>query len=233
MYGYIYLTTNLINNRKYIGQHKSTEFDINYYGSGKILLQAINQYGKENFSCEILKECFSEDELNKQEEYYIEKYGAVESREFYNLKPGGLGKSVSGVVYITNGKKCKKVLPEELDYYFSIGYKIGGPTPTPETIRKRAISNTGKKHPTAGANISRALTGKKLSTSHKNSLSAAKKGKSAPHKWVKVMCVETGIVYDNLRQAADAVGAKSTGNICSCLKGNREHSMGFHWKYVD
>lgn len=34
MYGYIYVTTNLINGRKYIGQHAKPEFDESYYGIG-------------------------------------------------------------------------------------------------------------------------------------------------------------------------------------------------------
>lgn len=59
MYGYIYLTTNLINERKYIGQHTSSEFDPNYKGSGKILWQAINKYGWDNFSVRMLCPCFS------------------------------------------------------------------------------------------------------------------------------------------------------------------------------
>lgn len=41
MYGYIYITTNLINGRMYIGKHKSEKYDSSYYGSGKILLYAI------------------------------------------------------------------------------------------------------------------------------------------------------------------------------------------------
>lgn len=51
MYGYIYKTTNLINNKIYIGQHKVKEekIDNSYYGSGKLIIQAIKKYGKENF----------------------------------------------------------------------------------------------------------------------------------------------------------------------------------------
>ena len=36
MYGYIYITTNLINGMKYIGKHKASMFDPAYKGSGKV-----------------------------------------------------------------------------------------------------------------------------------------------------------------------------------------------------
>ena len=91
MYGYIYLTTNLINGKKYIGQHRSKEFDKTYFGSGVVLLKALEKYGKENFKCEILKECFSEDELNSWEKKFIKDHNASCSDEYYNVANGGLG----------------------------------------------------------------------------------------------------------------------------------------------
>lgn len=42
---YIYMTTNLINEKKYIGKHKG-ELDGSYLGSGTALLRAIDKYGK-------------------------------------------------------------------------------------------------------------------------------------------------------------------------------------------
>jgi hypothetical protein len=53
--GYIYITTNLINNKKYIGQHKSKSFDLNYLGSGKLIVEAIKKYGKDNFKTEVIE----------------------------------------------------------------------------------------------------------------------------------------------------------------------------------
>ena len=50
MIGYVYLTTNLINNKKYIGRRTSEVFlDTKYLGSGIHLLNAVKKYGKENY----------------------------------------------------------------------------------------------------------------------------------------------------------------------------------------
>lgn len=84
---YIYLTTNLVNGKKYIGQHYG---DINdkYLGSGVAFTRALNKYGKENFQKEIL-EVTTKDKVNEREQYYINLYNAFLSDEYYNLTPGG------------------------------------------------------------------------------------------------------------------------------------------------
>ena len=93
-YGFIYLTTNLVNGKKYIGKRKYSHHftdDDNYLGSGKIIKQAIEKYGKENFVRETLDYAYSRDELSDKEQYYIASYNAVEDEMFYNLKSGGEG----------------------------------------------------------------------------------------------------------------------------------------------
>lgn len=82
-YGFIYITTNLINGKKYIGQKKG--YSDTYLGSGKVLKLAIKKYGRENFKREILDYAYSKDELNLKEDYYIHKYNAHHSDEFYNI----------------------------------------------------------------------------------------------------------------------------------------------------
>lgn len=87
--GYIYKTINNINGKVYIGKHerKIKTIDKKYFGSGKILIQAINKYGLENFTNEIICWCFSIEELNKQEIFFIDKY----KENSYNLAIGGNG----------------------------------------------------------------------------------------------------------------------------------------------
>lgn len=227
MYGYIYLTTNLINDRKYIGKHKSTELDEKYLGSGTALESAVRKYGIDNFKTEILYECDTLDELNQKEHEYIDKYDAVNSREFYNLKNGGDGGGSPKQYYITNGVVNKKVFEEEFENYFSLGFRRGGPIQTEEAKLRRANANRGKKHPTAGANISKALMGKKLSDEHKQKLRESKLGKPSCRA-KSVLCVDTGMIYRSLKDATLSNGFKSSGNLCSCLKGNRKTAFGYH-----
>jgi group I intron endonuclease len=90
MYGYIYMTINNENGKRYIGQKKSNVFlHEKYLGSGKILKQAIELYGKENFSVIMLCECESKEELNEMEIKYIAYYNAQNDPDFYNICKGG------------------------------------------------------------------------------------------------------------------------------------------------
>ena len=90
-YGYIYLTTNLINNKKYIGQHKSEHFNPKYKGSGILIVEAFKKYGKENFNTEVLEWCSSKEELNEKEKYWIANLNALKDPMFYNISEGGEG----------------------------------------------------------------------------------------------------------------------------------------------
>lgn len=91
MYGYIYITTNLVNGKQYIGKHVSSQFDENYKGSGILLWKAISKYGWDNFKTEILKECISLEDLNQSEVEEIANRDAVNSDQYYNLAGGGKG----------------------------------------------------------------------------------------------------------------------------------------------
>ena len=97
MIGYIYKTTNLINNKIYVGQKKASKFLGNkYLGSGKILKLAIEKYGKEAFIVELLDSATSLDELGQKEQFWIEKLDAQNIEVGYNRSPGGLHVPISG-----------------------------------------------------------------------------------------------------------------------------------------
>lgn len=54
---YIYITTNKVNGKRYIGRcSNESSWNSGYLGSGKWLKLSIEKYGKENFDREILEE---------------------------------------------------------------------------------------------------------------------------------------------------------------------------------
>lgn len=90
-YGFVYITTNVLNGKKYLGQKKIDEKGAwkKYLGSGVAFKKAVKKYGKENFSREIIKFAFDKDELNNYEKTYSEKLNCVEDENYYNMVYGG------------------------------------------------------------------------------------------------------------------------------------------------
>jgi len=88
MIGFIYITTNNITGKKYIGKRQITwnynSVD-NYLGSSRSLKEDILLYGVENFTREIIERADTKVELAKLEIKYLKKYNAVKDESFYNL----------------------------------------------------------------------------------------------------------------------------------------------------
>ena len=74
-----------------MGKHLSSSYDKSYFGSGTILLQAIEKYGKENFSNEILYEAATVADLNDAEKRFIAEYRQKFHEKMYNIADGGDG----------------------------------------------------------------------------------------------------------------------------------------------
>lgn len=102
MKGYIYEITNNINYKKYVGlttrttQERFSEHRRNAVNKeNKPLYNAMNKYGIEKFSFNVLEEinCSSKEELlellNKKEKEYIKQFDSNNSNYGYNLTDGG------------------------------------------------------------------------------------------------------------------------------------------------
>ena len=95
----IYCITNLINNKKYIGQSANIESRWKEHklkpfrkctDKNKCLYRAIRKYGLDNFKFEVIEEC-SPEELNEREIYWIKFYQTFppELGKGYNENEGG------------------------------------------------------------------------------------------------------------------------------------------------
>ena len=86
----IYKTTNLLNNKFYIGKHQCLTLEDGYLGSGRALKEAIAKYGKENFKREILFIFNNEADMNLKEKELV-TLDLVSDPNCYNLTVGGEG----------------------------------------------------------------------------------------------------------------------------------------------
>lgn len=85
MSGFVYLWTNKINGKKYIGSHIGS-IDDKYIGSGILFQKALKKYGIENFERTILETVDDNKILREREQYYIDLHNASEDNSFYNIK---------------------------------------------------------------------------------------------------------------------------------------------------
>lgn len=90
MYFYLYKITNTINDKIYIGVHKTPDLADNYMGSGTNIRRAIRKYGIQNFQKEILEFFTTEEEMFVREAEIITDTFLL-NENVYNIRPGGRG----------------------------------------------------------------------------------------------------------------------------------------------
>ena len=117
----IYKTTNLINNKVYVGSHQTENLNDGYLGSGKHLKYAIKKYGKENFKFEILQFFNTPEEMFLAEREIVNE-AFVKDPCTYNLKVGGSGGN-PGIVGAFKGRKHSEETKEK-QRQAALNYKV-------------------------------------------------------------------------------------------------------------
>lgn len=165
---------------------------------------AIQEFGWDNFECEILAENLTLEEANKLEDEYILKYNSIEN---------GFNKNRGGWNHLwTEGQR--------------------------QQMRER---NLGEKNPNYGKPRSEE-TKKKIGEANKIALLGRKhtqeeleKMSQSHKKYIPILCIETGIVYNCPSDAAIGVGksSKAGGHITEVCQGKRNTAYGYHWQYLE
>lgn len=131
----VYMHTNKINNKVYIGQtcqNPTERWDNgNGYKTCTYFHHAINKYGWDNFEHIIFAENLTKDEANRMEKILIILYNTKNPQYGYNLTDGGEG--VSGY----------KMTEEQKE---KIRCALRGRTPSEETKRKIGEAHKGMTH---------------------------------------------------------------------------------------
>lgn len=151
---YVYLITNKINGKKYIGSSRKNQIDENYYGSGKVIKDALKKYGKNNFQRDILWE--GKGNERKIETYFLEEVNAASNPLYYNMTNDARGNNIhkeetkKTVSEKLTGRKfskeiCEKISKAKQGSTTSKKGKPDGPKPGVSKAHKGRISpNKGK-----------------------------------------------------------------------------------------
>ena len=168
-FNFVYITTNLINKKQYIGEHSTNNIEKDkYLGSGKLtLIPAIKKYGKENFDRKILEFFSTKKEAFDAQEKYIKKYNT--------LAPNGYN------INLTGGLQCSSGWSDEQRKNQS--KKLKGKHLSEEHKKHISEGNIGRKFSKDSKDkISNSHKGKKLSKETKDKISNSHKGKCT---WMK------------------------------------------------
>ena len=179
---YIYKTTNIVNNKIYIGKAENQKES--YLGSGYILKKAIKKYGKSNFEKEILEHCTSRDMLNNREIYWIKAFNSTNPDIGYNITSGGTGgntflyknKDEMNIIKekISKAGKNKSFTEEHRKKLSESAAKRKGNKPNPHKGKKIEDFMDIKEAKILRKRLSSKLKGKKLTKEHKEKLKEAK-----------------------------------------------------------
>ena len=154
----LYKITNLVNNKSYIGITKLTLdqrllIHISHSKNPKYPIQyAINKYGSENFSIELLNESEDRTYISQLEEPTILEYNSRENG--YNVAMGGIGGNLGPQASIKRLETIKNYSPERRKEY-------------EENLRKRNLGKT--KETDAGRKAqSEKIKGNKFAEGHRH-----------------------------------------------------------------
>ena len=186
---------------------------------------AIKKYGWENFSHEILEEGLTFEEACEKEKEYIRKFKSLTTQNGYNLEAGGRAfhevseETRRKISQIQTGRKRPAMSEEakEKIRQAMIGKKM--PQRTEEHCRK----------------LSESLSGRCFTEEHCRHISESKvgtQGGANNPRARKVLCVDTGEVFETIKAAGDYING-SPKNIIAVCAGRLKTSGGYRWKYVD
>lgn len=210
----IYLVTNIINSKKYVGQtvkslSRRKQGHITaakFHRNNSYFHRAIIRHGEEAFGWEILHDGVKNiDDLNKLEAYYIGYYDTF-GKGGYNLTFGGRGR----VGYkLTDEAKRKLSLANSGKKNPNYGKKC-----SIKTRKKMSIANSGKNHPQYGKvrsaetrlKLSEAGKGRIPSAETRKKQSIANSGKNSP---VAKEVVINSRHFDTRNEAAVFLGITS------------------------
>lgn len=252
----VYMHTNNINGKKYVGM--TCQKPEKRWNSGKgyinnvYFYSAIQKYGWDNFEHDVIASNLTKEEADNFEKLLIKELNLLNPNNGYNLKDGGANSRPSEIsrVNIKNAaiKRCQneeyiKRQSEAHKWQTGANNPMHGKKHTEETKQKLREISSGK-HPSNETKnkMSESHIGEKNPMFGKSHLDETKKkisdlNKGATNPKAKKVSQYTldGILiktWDYIKQAAENLGIPPQ-NISRCCRTCKGTAGGFQWSYAD
>jgi hypothetical protein len=108
----VYKITNIINGKWYIGVHRTSNLNDGYMGSGDVINRAVEKYGIDNFTKEILFDFENEKDAYLKEAKLI-TIDEVRNPNCYNIHTGGKGGWSDSTIALTHIYTKSGWIPKE------------------------------------------------------------------------------------------------------------------------
>jgi group I intron endonuclease len=239
--GYIYLITNTVNGKQYVGQTICDDVEkrwkchrsMDNKSLGRYIYSAYQKHGIDKFKFQIICICFDED-ANEYEKEYIKKFNTLVPNG-YNLKGGGRNskhhpETLKKMSESLTGRKCKPNTEQQKKLHSERMKGVGNPNygkPMSEEIRKK-ISETRK------ANYY-----KISEESRKRQLEGLAKGWEIKSKKIKKVGQydSNWNLINTFKNACDAsritqVYHTTITKVCQKI-GSYKTAGGYNWKYIE
>ena len=235
--GYIYLLTNTINNKQYVGQTmaKNITKRWNTYRKlvqcsiGRYLYNAFLKHGVDSFKFQIICICFDED-CNKYEEYYIKKFNTIVPNG-YNLQSGGNNRRQHPESILKKTMTIRNS-PNYEQYKKNISIRLTGKG-NPNFGKKMSDEQKKKISESKKNNKTSESTKQKISESLKKHFSGntSKLSKRVDKYSLNDEYLET---YNSISEAIRSLGGGYATTISRCCSDKFPHCKthrGFKWKF--
>ena len=212
------------NGKVYIGKtcrkmsERQNNKELDGYKGCPVVYNAIKKYGVENIVTNVLFYGFmDEQKCSEREKQMIAHYRSNQREYGYNLTDGG-----EGICGYRLSEEARKKIGEALIGEKNHNY---GKRPSEETRRKISESLKGRIiTDEIRLKISKSLRGR-----HKSDETRKKIGEANSK---RVVCIETGVIFNSIKEAAANMGRRRS-DISRCCRGILKTSGGYHWKYVE
>lgn len=222
---FIYMHKNKQNGKMYIGQTKSLKdrWKASAYDNCTRFYNAIKCYGWDNFQHIVLQEGLTLEEANQKQTYYIQLYNTTNQNFGYNLSKGGDNKQ------FLSQETFQKLSNKSLQLWQQEQYRQ-----KQHQARLKSWQNNIERKQAASQRMKQRMSNPIEKQKAKQRITGSNNPRAK-----KVRCIETGQIFNTIKEAENKYNNGKRSNISAVCRGIKKHALKnqkgllLSWEYVN